>query len=51
MFAAFLYASSIGLSALNAWQGLEAATAAHACYDLVMLLWLVHGAALSRRCH
>jgi membrane protease YdiL (CAAX protease family) len=51
MFATFLYAASVGLSALNAWQGLEAAMAAHACYDLVMLLWLVHGAALSRRDH
>jgi len=49
LFAAFLYASSMGLSALNAWQGLEAAIASHACYDLVMLLWMVHGAALSRR--
>jgi len=51
MFATFLYAASVGLSALNAWRGLEAAMAAHACYDLVMLLWLVHGAALSRRYH
>jgi len=47
-FAAFLYAASVGLSALNAWQGLEAAMAAHACYDLVMLLWLVKGAASPR---
>lgn len=42
-FAAFLFAASLGLSALNAWQGLEATMAAHAAYDLTMLLWLVHG--------
>ncbi len=39
-FAVFLYTASVGLSALNAWKGLECAIAAHACYDLVMLLWL-----------
>lgn len=48
LFAAFLYAASVGLSALNAWKGLECAIFAHASYDLVMLLWLVRGAALSR---
>jgi membrane protease YdiL (CAAX protease family) len=47
-FAVFLYAASVGLSALNAWKGLEAAMAAHACYDLVMLVWLVKGAASPR---
>jgi membrane protease YdiL (CAAX protease family) len=47
-FAAFLYAASVGLSALKAWNGLEAAIAAHTCYDLVMLLWLVNGASRRR---
>jgi predicted small integral membrane protein len=51
LFAAFLYAASIGLSGLNAWQGLECSIAAHVAYDLVMLMWLVRGAALSRRFH
>jgi membrane protease YdiL (CAAX protease family) len=50
-FAVFLYAASVGLSALNRWQGLECAMAAHAAYDLVMLAWLVRGATLSRRYH
>ena len=44
MFAAFLYAASIGLSGLNRWQGLECAIAAHSAYDLAMLVWLVRGA-------
>ena len=48
-FAAFLYLASIGLSALNAWKGLEAAIAAHAGYDLAMLIWLAKGTALSQR--
>jgi len=48
-FAGFLYAASIGLSALHGWQGLEAAMAAHTAYDLVMLVFLVRGAA-SPRC-
>lgn len=48
-FAGFLYAVSIGLSALRGWQGLEAAMAAHTAYDLVMLVFLVRGAA-SPRC-
>ena len=48
-FACFLYMASVGLSALKAWKGLEAAIVAHACYDLVMLAWLVKGTALSRR--
>jgi membrane protease YdiL (CAAX protease family) len=39
-FAVFLLAASLGLSALNAWKGLEAAMAAHAGYDLAMLVWL-----------
>ena len=39
-FAAFLFAASVGLSAVNAWKGLEAAMAAHAAYDLVMFAWL-----------
>jgi membrane protease YdiL (CAAX protease family) len=51
MFAVFLYAASAGLSGLYRWQGLECAIAAHASYDLVMLIWLVHGPALSRRYH
>ena len=41
-FAVFLFAASLGLSALNAWKGLEAAMSAHAAYDLVMLAWLAH---------
>jgi hypothetical protein len=39
-FVLFLFAASTGLSALNAWQGLVCAMAAHAAYDLVMLAWL-----------
>jgi membrane protease YdiL (CAAX protease family) len=39
-FAAFLFLASTGLSGINAWQGLEAAMAAHAAYDLVMFAWL-----------
>jgi uncharacterized protein len=45
-FAVFLYAASLGLSALNAWRGLECAIAAHAAYDLTMLRWLVRGASV-----
>lgn len=48
-FAAFLYSASLGLSALQAWKGLECAVAAHSGYDLAMLVWLVKGTALSRR--
>ena len=48
-FAGFLYMASLGLSALRAWKGLEAAMAAHTCYDLVMLLWMVNGLASRRR--
>jgi len=44
LFAVFLYAASIGLSALNRWKGLECAMAAHSAYDLAMLMWLVRGA-------
>ena len=40
VFAAFLFGASIGLSALNAWKGLECAMAAHTAYDLVMFAWL-----------
>jgi membrane protease YdiL (CAAX protease family) len=47
-FAAFLYAASLGLSALNEWKGLECAIAAHAAYDLAMLAALVRGAAAPR---
>jgi membrane protease YdiL (CAAX protease family) len=47
-FAAFLYLASLGLSAINAWQGLECAISAHAAYDLAMLAWLVQGAAKPR---
>lgn len=47
-FAVFLYAASVGLSALNRWNGLECAISAHASYDLVMLIWLVQGAAKPR---
>lgn len=39
-FVLFLFAASTGLSALNAWQGLECAMAGHAAYDLAMLAWL-----------
>ncbi|HET6347965.1 MAG TPA: CPBP family intramembrane glutamic endopeptidase [Candidatus Krumholzibacteria bacterium] len=39
-FAVFLAAASIGLSAVNAWNGLESAMSAHASYDFAMLLWL-----------
>ena len=48
-FAVFLYAASLGLSALYRWQGLECAMAAHTAYDLVMLVFLARGAA-SPRC-
>lgn len=48
LFAVFLYAASIGLSALNAWRGLECAIAAHGAYDLAMLLWLARGAGATR---
>lgn len=48
-FALFLYGASVGLSCLNVWKGLECAIAAHAAYDLTMLVWLVNGTALSRR--
>jgi membrane protease YdiL (CAAX protease family) len=44
VFAVFLFAASLGLSALCAWKGLECAMAAHAAYDLTMLLWLLRGA-------
>lgn len=39
-FAVFLFLASTGLSALNAWKGLEAAMAAHAAYDLAVFAWL-----------
>ena len=39
-FAVFLFGASTGLSALNAWKGLEGAMAAHAAYDVVMFAWL-----------
>jgi membrane protease YdiL (CAAX protease family) len=39
-FAVFLFAASLGLSALNRWKGIEAAMSAHAAYDLTMLIWL-----------
>lgn len=42
-FAAFLFAASVGLSALCAWRGLEAAIAAHTVYDLVVLAGLRYG--------
>jgi membrane protease YdiL (CAAX protease family) len=51
LFAVFLFAASVGLSALYRWRGLECALAAHAAYDLAMLAWLVRGAALSRGQH
>jgi hypothetical protein len=35
--AVFLFAASLGLSAVCAWRGLEAAMAAHAGYDLAVL--------------
>jgi membrane protease YdiL (CAAX protease family) len=38
--AAFLFAASLGLSAVCAWRGLEAAMAAHAGYDLAVLYGL-----------
>lgn len=47
-FALFLFMASVGLSALKAWKGLEAAMVAHAGYDFVMLIWLVKGAASPR---
>jgi membrane protease YdiL (CAAX protease family) len=43
-FAAFLFLASTGLSAVNAWKGLEAAMAAHAAYDAVMFAWLAKAA-------
>ena len=39
-FAVFLFAASLGFSALNARNGLEAAMAAHVAYDLTMFAWL-----------
>ncbi len=48
-FAVFLYAASLGLSALKQWKGLEAAVSAHSAYDLAMLIWLVRGSAAARR--
>jgi hypothetical protein len=45
--AAFLFGASVGLSALNAWKGLEAAMAAHAAYDLTMLAWLARASSRS----
>ena len=40
VFFLFLVGASTGLSALNAWKGLECAMAAHTAYDLVMFTWL-----------
>jgi membrane protease YdiL (CAAX protease family) len=48
-FAVFLFGASMGLSALNRWQGLEAAMAAHTAYDLAMLAWLSRGVTRSAR--
>jgi membrane protease YdiL (CAAX protease family) len=47
--AAFLFAASLGLSTLCAWRGLEAAMAAHAAYDLAVLVGLRRGVARRRR--
>jgi len=48
-FAVFLFGASMGLSALNRWQGLEAAMAAHTTYDLTMLAWLARGVTRSAK--
>ncbi len=48
-FAVFLFLASTGLSALNAWKGLEAAMAAHAVYDLAVFAWLARRAGRSHR--
>jgi membrane protease YdiL (CAAX protease family) len=44
VFASFLFAASMGLSAINRRQGLECAMAAHAAYDFAMLAWLSRAA-------
>ncbi|HEX6791267.1 MAG TPA: CPBP family glutamic-type intramembrane protease [Candidatus Krumholzibacteria bacterium] len=50
-FAVFLFGASMGLSAINAWKGLEAAMAAHAAYDLVMFAWLARRTGAATRTH